>query len=282
MVGTLPTAQIHTRRDPWRLPKEIFSALVAGGLASPLVSIVDKSIVKDITGFVPFMAALKEAFTKMLHQPRAFFTGAPFLLTYAVYAGTYLAANLSELGLDYAKSIDPHERKTVKVAFSASANIGLLAWRDSVFARMYATSAQVTRTPRSVISLFAFRDAATMWATFYAAPQAAQYLQDKHHWNNHMAQISTALVVPAATQIVTAPIHILAIDLFNRPVARDRWAKIVSEYGKVCLARTMRILPAFGLGSFVNTQIREQFIRHGHWYEHSVAIDVAGKANENK
>ena len=271
MPFNLAAPHSYTRRDPWRIPKEVFSALAAGGLASPLVSIVDKSIAKEISGFAPFIAALKDGFLKMLQQPKSFFMGTPFLLTYAVYAGTYLAANLSEVGLDYAKVVDESNRKTTKVAFSATANISLLAFRDSIFAKMYATTAQTMRTPRSTISLFALRDSATMWATFYGAPRLSEYLIEKRNWNLHAAQFTAALGAPAVTQVVTAPIHILAIDMFNRPDARDRMAKIGSEFGKVCFARTMRIIPAFGLGSYMNSRIRETLLSHGSWYEHAVA-----------
>ncbi len=110
-----------------------------------------------------------------------------------------------------------------------------------------------------------------MWATFYGAPRLANYLIEKKNWNKNPAQLATAFGVPVATQVVTAPIHILAIDLFNRPDATDRLAKIRSEFFKVCFARTMRIIPAFGLGSYMNNMFRETFIRHGHWYEHAVA-----------
>jgi hypothetical protein len=113
------------------------------------------------------------------------------------------------------------------------------------------------------IGLFALRDTATMTATFWAAPMAAQYLVREHDVNKEVAEITTSLSIPVVSQFITAPIHIHAIDYFSRPdsTTAERFSQIKKEMGKVCFARGLRILPAFGIGSYSNNKFRELTIR---------------------
>jgi hypothetical protein len=246
-----------------RAPKEIGCALSASLLVSPLVSIIDKCIVQEIGGTQAFMKAIGTATKEMVFTPKAFFGGLSFRMTAAVYFGTYAVANLSELALDVQKIRDDDRRKTLKVSAASVANISLLAWRDSVFAREFGGSKAPAKTPMRTIGLFAARDAATMYATFYAAPRAAEYLQETSGVERNVAELSCAIAVPVFTQIVTAPLHIHAMDFYNKPDAStaDRLATIKKEFGTVSFARGLRILPAFGIGSFSNNKFRENFIR---------------------
>ncbi|GAX19109.1 hypothetical protein FisN_3Lh048 [Fistulifera solaris] len=247
-----------------RAPKEIGCAFAASFLVSPLVSIIDKCIVQDISGSGKFIDAIKKASHEMVAQPRTFFGGLSFRLTFAVYFGTYAVANLAEMFLDVQKIRDDETRKQRKVAASAVANISLLAWRDSVFAKAFGNAEAAKRkTPLRTFGLFAARDTATMYATFYAAPRAAKYLEHERGWERNTAELSMALAIPVATQVLTAPIHIHAMDYFNVPKATtaERFATIKKEFNTVSFARGLRILPAFGIGSFSNNKFRELFIR---------------------
>lgn len=247
-----------------RIPKELGCAFTASFLVSPLVSIIDKAIVQEISGVGHLMRTMGGACKEMVVQPKAFFNGLSFRLTFLVYFGTYAVANCSEAALDYYKIRDEKTRKMWKVSMAASANVGLLAWRDSVFARMYSGGKSApAKTPLRTIGLFAARDTATMAATFYVAPKTAEYLILEHDFNKEAAEISTALSIPVLSQFLTAPIHIHAIDFFNRAEATtaERMDMIKREMGKVCFARGLRILPAFGIGSYSNNKFRELTIR---------------------
>lgn len=246
-----------------RVPKEIGCAFTASFLVSPLVSIIDKAIVQEISGVGQLMGTMGNACKEMVMQPRTFFNGLSFRLTFIVYFGTYAVANLSEAALDFYKVKEERVRKTYKVSSASAANVGLLAWRDSVFARAFSGGKAPAKTPMRTIGLFAARDTATMFATFYAAPKACEYLVLEHDVNKEVAEIATSLTIPVVSQFITAPIHIHAIDYFNKPNATtaERLAYIKKEMGKVCFARGLRILPAFGIGSYSNNKFRELTIR---------------------
>ena len=246
-----------------RAPKEVACAAAASALVSPLVSVIDKSIVQEINGAAEFMRIITKQSAEIFTQPKAFFGGLAFRLTFAVYFGTYAVANLSELALDMNKVRGDEQRKQLKVAASAVANISLLAWRDSVFAREFSANAPKRSTPMRTFGLFALRDTATMYATFYAAPSAAQWLQKEHGVERNTAELSMALAIPVVTQVITAPLHIHAMDYYAKPDATtaQRWQAIQKEMGTVSFARGFRILPAFGIGSFSNNKFRELFIQ---------------------
>mmetsp|Transcript_12914 Transcript_12914/g.16135 ORF Transcript_12914/g.16135 Transcript_12914/m.16135 type:complete len:280 (+) Transcript_12914:3-842(+) len=242
---------------------EVSSAFTASVLVSPLVSIIDKAAVQEIVGIVSFGKAVNTACGKMLKSPFSFLSGTPFLTTVAVYFGTYSAANLSEFANDYAKTESKEIRKTTKVASATVANLSLLAWRDALFAKMYTTNKPAGPVPKLTTGCFWIRDGATMLATFYLAPYFADHVTSIFPTISHdTAYLTTALSVPVITQIFTAPLHIFAFDYYVRPMAtyNDRYARILLELPKVCLARCGRILPAFGIGAYSNRKLRESWV----------------------
>jgi hypothetical protein len=68
-------------------------------------------------------------------------------------------------------------------------------------------------------------------------------------------------VTPAAIQFVSTPLHLLGLDLYNRPHAQmggseGRVGQVVKNWAKSAFARIGRIIPAFGVGGVVNTKSR--------------------------
>lgn len=249
-----------------RIPKELGCAFAASALVTPIVSIMDKAMVQEITGVGVMFGAMGSACKEMVFQPKKFFGGLSFRLTLVVYFGTFGVANVAEAALDFYRIREEERRKQLKVSAASAANISLLAWRDSVFAREFsggAKAAMPKKTPVRTISCFAARDFITMAATFYAAPKAALWLIKEHDVHKDVAELSTALLIPVFAQVVTAPLHIHAMDYYARPVASNamRYAKISQEFGKIAFGRGVRILPAFGLGSYSNNKLRELSIR---------------------
>lgn len=264
------SARQHFIETLWeRVPKEIGCAFAASFLVSPLVGIIDKSIVQGIAGGPKFMKGFGIATHDLLLSPKTFFGSRAFHLTFAVYFGTFAVANISEAVMDAQKIQGNGKRKDIKVAAASAANISLLAWRDSVFARQFGaqastpTSSRVSPTPMRTIGLFAARDATTMYATFYLAPRAAEYLRKEHGIEKNTAELSMALAIPMLAQVATAPMHIHAMDFYQNRNATlwERLHVIRHEFNTVSLARGLRILPVFGLGSFSNNKFRELFIR---------------------
>lgn len=59
--------------------------------------------------------------------------------------------------------------------------------------------------------------------------------------------------------MVNAPFHMLALDLCARPGAAwaSRAATVARSYTSIASGRALRIIPAYGIGGFLNDCIRE-------------------------
>lgn len=249
-----------------RVPKEIGCAFSASMLVSPLVSIIDKAIVQEITSVRTLAVSMGAACKEMIYQPKTFFKGLSFRLIFCVYFGTYSVANLSEAALDYLDMRDDQTRKFYKVGSASVANVSLLAWRDSIFARAFSggdSNGKPVKTPMRTVGLFGVRDTFTMGATFWAAPLVCEHLIETHGWDRQKTEVICSFGIPVISQFLTAPLHIHALDYYSRREATtaERMMRVKDELGKVCFARGLRILPAFGIGSYSNNKFREWFIR---------------------
>lgn len=72
--------------------------------------------------------------------------------------------------------------------------------------------------------------------------------------------------MPAAFQFVATPLHLLGLDLVGRPGGAagagdtsmwERAERVRRDWFSASSVRAVRILPAFGVGCVVNTELRE-------------------------
>ena len=120
--------------------------------------------------------------------------------------------------------------------------------------------------PYASLGLFGARDAGTVFSSFLLPPRAAEALEragvDKERAKN-VAQIAC----PVAFQAVSAPVHLLGLDIYNRSAeevkreGRSRISASFKDYGAVVGARMMRVLPAFGVGGIGNRVLKGELIR---------------------
>jgi hypothetical protein len=69
-------------------------------------------------------------------------------------------------------------------------------------------------------------------------------------------------IAPAMAQFVSTPLHLVGLDLYNRPGVgwTERLGLLKRAYVTSSFARIMRIVPAFGVGGVVNTNVRESLM----------------------
>jgi len=104
----------------------------------------------------------------------------------------------------------------------------------------------------------------TIFASFNLPPRIAPLLPLSRSFEEKaMSRASVAqFLAPAALQLFSTPLHLLGLDLYNRPMgegvsSRGRAAKVWRDWGKSVVARVCRIVPAFGLGGVINMKIRK-------------------------
>ena len=77
-------------------------------------------------------------------------------------------------------------------------------------------------------------------------------------------QTIAQFVAPAGIQLLSTPLHLLGLDLYNRPSTtkavvtwRERAEIVRKNWGVSSAARMCRIMPAFGIGGVVNGKMRK-------------------------
>lgn len=76
-------------------------------------------------------------------------------------------------------------------------------------------------------------------------------------------QTIAQFLAPASIQILSTPMHLLGLDLYNRGQKmgwEDRWAIVKKNWAVSAAARICRIVPAFGVGGVVNSKLRKSFM----------------------
>ena len=129
-------------------------------------------------------------------------------------------------------------------------------------------AAKAAKVPGTTYALFAVRDMLTIFASFNLPPLLAPMMPVSEGMEKYVSKMSTAqFLAPAAVQIVSTPLHLLGLDLYNRPNkgTRDvsvasRMAKVVKDWAPSCAFRIARIVPAFGVGGVVNTNVRKRLL----------------------
>ncbi len=228
---------------------------------------------ENASGRNTLAASIKSSLKSLLLRPHSVFSK-PTALIFLLYGGTYLTAN----ALDTASST-VHDRKashvtagTSKFAASSAANVGLCIYKDQVFVRMFGPPGAVPRpVPNVSYALFALRDCVTIFASFNVPPLLAPRIEESlsSGMSKHVSGATCAqFLAPAAVQLISTPLHLLGLDMYNRPRDmgptppdwRARWDLIRKNWATSALARICRIIPAFGVGGVVNTKVRKNLM----------------------
>lgn len=190
-------------------------------------------------------SVLRSLWTQTAHaasRPKSFFSGRPFAIIWTLYAATYTVASFSDTlaGEYYAAAAS-----TITFQATTAINVPLGTWKDIRFAQIFShrhtadtisheasraptvassklslasslTSSVPTssprRMPRAVAGVFLARDAITLFGSFTLAPRVATYIPDSLVLNVH----AKAAISQVLTQLMATPVHVLALDLYQR------------------------------------------------------------------
>ncbi|KAH0526857.1 hypothetical protein TsFJ059_010130 [Trichoderma semiorbis] len=263
-----PQSKWNTDRLAWRLGADATSAACAGALIAPIITIIDRSIMENASGRNTLAASIRSSLTTLLTRPQSFFFSRPCALVFALYGGTYMTANALDTA---ASTISNRPAGSVtsgpgKFTASSAANVGLCVYKDQVFVRLFGPPGAVPRpVPLPSYVLFTMRDCLTIFASFNLPPLLAPWmdarLSDK--MGRYVSGLTAAqFIAPASVQLFSTPVHLLGLDMYNRPNGswRQRWQVVRSNWLISTAARMCRIIPAFGVGGVVNTKTRRHLI----------------------
>lgn len=184
----------------------------------------------------------------------------------SLYFGTYFTANSIDT-ISSVRTSTPYTATTAgttKFVATSTSNLALCLYKDNQFTQLFGSSGAKRPVPLPTFALFTVRDCLTIFASFNLpplfAPRIEAYMGDEV--KKYVAAASVAqFVTPAAIQFVSTPLHLLGLDLYNRPAAQvggpdGRVGQVVKNWAKSAFARIGRIIPAFGVGGVVNTKTR--------------------------
>jgi len=229
---------------------------------------------ENASGRNTLVDSLKTSLRTLFLRPHRIVFSKPFALIFMLYGGTYLTAN----ALDTATSTVRNQPAThvtsgtAKFAASSAANVGLCIYKDQVFVRMFGPRGVVPRpVPLPSYALFTVRDCLTIFASFNVPPLLGPYLTARlssEVQKTVSGQTVAQFVAPAAVQLLSTPLHLLGLDLYNRPSAdraaapswRQRWELVRKNWAVSAAARICRIVPAFGVGGVVNFKMRQNLM----------------------
>ncbi|AEO60858.1 hypothetical protein MYCTH_2310539 [Thermothelomyces thermophilus ATCC 42464] len=264
-AGSTQTEKWNTKNLALRLGADLISAASAAVMVAPIISIIDRSIMENASGRRSLAQSIKSSIQALLRTPQRVVFSKPFALIFALYGGTYLTANSLDTATSTVRALPATHVSsgTAKFAASSAANIGLCIYKDQVFVRLFGPPGAAPR-PVALPSyaLFALRDCMTIFASFNVPPLLGPVLSRRvgdEVQRFVSGQTMAQFAAPATLQLVSTPVHLWGLDVYNRPGAtswRDRWAVVRKNWAVSTAARICRIVPAFGVGGVVNYKVR--------------------------
>jgi len=210
---------------------------------------------------------MRRSLTTLALRPHKFLASRPFALIFLLYTGTYSSANLLDTASStlHPTTLTPSSvtSGTAKFATTSATNLTLCLYKDSQFTKLFGSAGGASPVRMPTYALFAARDCLTIFASFNLPPILAPMLPLSAAVEEKVSRASVAqFIAPAALQVVSTPLHLLGLDVYNRPLGgsvewRSRAAKVWQDWGKSVVARVCRIVPAFGVGGVVNMRARK-------------------------
>tara|TARA_B110000259_G_scaffold56074_2_gene66137 strand:+ start:356 stop:1729 length:1374 start_codon:yes stop_codon:yes gene_type:complete len=240
----------------------LFAAACASTAVAPFLMCVDRAVVAAAAGTAPggsLFRAIASVGSEFVTKPKTAFAQPALWMVAGVYAGTYFAKNVSDVVIERRGYPETHAGANAgKFAATTACNMGGSILKDAAFARLYGASlATVLVVPPASYVLFAARDCLTIGGAF-VVPDALASLVTRHtKIDQNAAATLSQLVSPPLMQVICTPMHLWSLGLINSPEASvaSRIARLRLATPAALLARSLRMLPAYGLGGILNSTL---------------------------
>ena len=240
---------------------DVGAAMAASMAVSPFILTIDKAIVEAAAGRTTLARGILSGVADIMRRPqRALLANPAYWMVTGVYAATYTAANLIDTA---GKRMDlgPAVHGSAKLVGTTAVNTSACIAKDVAFARMFGASAPGKAMPLATIGLFGARDLLTIASAFTVPPLLASGLASTGMAAKR-AEDAAQLISPVGMQVFCAPLHLLALNLYNTPVASavERASAVMRTAPQTTVAYMVRMAPAFGIGGVMNASLT----RSGH------------------
>lgn len=241
---------------------DVGSAFTAAFCASPFIMAVDKSVTQAASGTASLGTALCSGLKDVFLRPHVVLRNPALYLVAGVYAVTYATANsidtVCERVLDPKASSTPAVHGTAKLVGVTAVNMSAGIAKDATFAKWFGAGDSLTRAvPRPTFGLFLVRDTLTIAAAFIVPGLVADAIVRSGKMDEKAAKDAAQIISPMGMQFICTPIHLLALNTFNAPMATvgERAKSIGALLPQSTLARMGRFCCAYGIGGLLNTHL---------------------------
>lgn len=212
---------------------------------------------------------MKEHTKHALRCPSHFILGRPFALVWTLYAATFATSNVSDT---ITRTFNKALVGTVVFINTTIINVPLGILKDVHFAKIFsASTSPAVKTipdvrpghgvPKVAAATFLIRDAITIFGSFTMAPVLANMVPDSLSSSPHTKALISQLTVPAMSQFFATPVHLLGLDQYARPHGVSwggRAKQVRRDILSATIMRSLRLIPAFGVGGIVNMEARQR------------------------
>ena len=250
------------------MPVDATVALVAATCASisvaPFLMCVDRGVVAAAAGNAPggsLFRAIGAVAGEFVTKPKVAFGQPAVWIVAAVYGGTYFAKNFADVLIERRGLSESRAAGTAKFCATTATNMGGSILKDAAFARWFGAAAAAAAAPavipKASYALFAARDCLTISGAFVVPDAMRAALHTRAGVAESAAGVVSQLVSPPLMQVVCTPLHLLALNLVNVPAASAaaRVAALRASTPAALLARSLRMLPAYGVGGLLNAVV---------------------------
>ncbi|GKU05541.1 hypothetical protein FLAG1_07936 [Fusarium langsethiae] len=248
-----------TRSHLWKpILGDVAAAAISATLITPVITVIDQSMVEKVSFNRPLSQGMQHNSLDALKHPGPFVFGRPFGYVWILYAATYAVSNSSDT---LAREFHKAAVGTITFVNTMIINVPLGVLKDVRFAQMFSASPTLTPrvapvakpgVPRAATATFLMRDAITIFGSFTMAPWLSSLIPDSLSSSAHSKAVISQLTVPIFSQFFATPVHLLGLDLYSRPRGIpwiERSAQIRRDLFSATILRSLRIIPAFGVGA---------------------------------
>jgi hypothetical protein len=259
---------VKVNRLSWQLSTiDVACGLLAPLVISPLIAVVDSSIINSVNGDkMPIKQYMRVNGMRLFSFNNFLLRSAQMrkitLLCWMVYGGTYATNNLVQSVCERYRATYEAE---IRVSFALAANVGLTVIKDKRMIELFSSmnKGKQMPTPYRSLAFIMARDTLTILAAFKLSDQAAKVIQGQTGWTQKVTEKLGAMTVPAALQTVSTVLHLYALE-YKADTTRNMSqmaTAIGANYKDAVFGRVCRIVPAIGIGSSINKDLRDYALR---------------------
>jgi hypothetical protein len=239
-----------------RAAGDLSAATVASAVVAPFVAGVDKAIAVAGAGQATAWQSLGASMREMVSNPINYVRQPAFRYIWALFGGTYAAANL----FSTYEEIKQKSMPLGKTAAIFMANSNLALWKDSNFARLFSGKPPAP-IPKAALASWWIRDFSSMGVIFCGPPVVAKHFQESMGIERRIAEPVAQFALPLMLQPFVAPFHLYGYVLYNNPATSwaERKAIMQREIWGAVQMRWLRIIPPFSIGANLNREVRTAF-----------------------